>query len=101
MSIHVSEEELLRMTELFRAVSDRTRLKILLLLAQQEFCVTELAEIMDMTQSAISHQLGILKAQRLVSSRRDGKLIYYKATEKILSIIREYRTCRSEAPPSC
>ncbi len=62
---------------LFKVFGDATRLRILFVLMEGEICVNDLAGILDMTQSAISHQLRILKQNKLVKSRRDGKMIYY------------------------
>ena len=70
-------EELSRLTDLFAAFGDITRVRILNALAKQEICVNDLADTLDMTQSAISHQLRILKQNRLVKSRREGKQILY------------------------
>ena len=71
------EDRLLALTDLFKVFGDSTRLRILSALAHGEICVYDLSVILDMTQSAISHQLRILKQSRLVKSRRDGKMIYY------------------------
>ena len=65
-----------------------TRLRILFALSGGEICVTDLAESLEMTQSAVSHQLKVLKNQRLVSSKRSGKTIYYSlADEHVRTII--------------
>lgn len=73
----IREEEFLPLSELFKAFSDETRLRILSALTDRELCVGDLAEKLGMTDSAISHQLKTLKHARLVKGRRDGKLIYY------------------------
>ena len=65
------------MADLFKVFGDPTRVRILFALFQQEACVQEIANRLGMTQSAISHQLRILKQARLVSSRREGKSIFY------------------------
>lgn len=71
-------KELYPLSELFKAFSDVTRLRILSALAQEEeLCVGDLAGKLEMTDSAISHQLKILKNAHLVKGIRDGKLIYY------------------------
>ncbi|MDO4268226.1 MAG: metalloregulator ArsR/SmtB family transcription factor [Eubacteriales bacterium] len=75
--INLAEPELLRLTEFFKLLGDPTRVRILFLLLEKESCVGELAERLETTQSAVSHQLRILKAGRLVKNRRDGKMIYY------------------------
>jgi ArsR family transcriptional regulator len=65
------------LSELFRALADETRTKILYLLSQQELCVCDLAFLLDMTLPAVSHHLRLLRTMRLVSSRRDGKQVFY------------------------
>ena len=71
------EEKLYDLAELFKAFSDSNRIRILYTLYSSEMCVCDLAEILGMTQSAISHQLKILKQAKLVKNRRDGKQIFY------------------------
>ncbi len=87
-------EELYDMAELFKMFSDETRLRLLFLLSFGEKCVQELADELQMTQSAISHQLRILKNGRLVRGRRDGKQIYYSLADDhvgaIMAISREH-----------
>ena len=63
--------------ELLKVFGDATRVRIIFVLCQSEMCVCDIARILGMTQSAISHQLRVLKQARLVSSRRDGKTIFY------------------------
>ena len=65
------------MATVFSAMSDSGRLRILMLLAESELCVCEIVELMQMSQSAISHQLRILRNLRLVKYRKAGKLVYY------------------------
>ncbi len=72
-----SEEELYDLAELFKVFGDTTRIRILYELFGGELCVGDIAEKLSMTQSAISHQLRVLKTSRLVRSRRDGKTVYY------------------------
>lgn len=69
------------MAELFKLFGDPTRLKILCSLTQQELCVCDLAELIGMNQSAVSHQLRLLKQGRLVKSRREGKSIFYSLAD--------------------
>lgn len=71
------EEVLYDLAELFKVFGDSTRIKILCALFEAEMCVCDIANLLNMTQSAISHQLRVLKANRLVKYRRDGKVIYY------------------------
>ena len=70
-------QKLYDLAELFKVFGDSTRIKILFALFASEFCVNDLAENLQMTQSAVSHQLKILKVNKLVNSRRDGKQMYY------------------------
>ena len=71
------EECLYDLAELFKVFGDTTRIRILYALFESELCVCDIATVLNMTQSAISHQLRILKQARLVRSRRDGKQSYY------------------------
>lgn len=68
---------LLRMGELFKVFADPSRLRILSALAAEELCVCDLASALEMSQSAVSHQLAVLKRSRLVRYRRDGQTIFY------------------------
>ena len=82
------EEKLLDLAELFKVFGDTTRIRILFVLFEAEVCVCDLAEALSMTQSAISHQLNILKRSRLVKSRRDGKSVFYSlADDHVRAII--------------
>ena len=72
-----TDEVLCDLADLFRLFADTTRVKILYLLFESKLCVCAIAELLGMTQSAISHQLRILKDANLVANRRDGKTIYY------------------------
>ena len=82
------EEELNDLAELFKIFGDATRIRILFVLIEAEVCVCDLAETLNMTQSAISHQLRILKQSRLVKSRREGKSIFYSlADEHVRTIV--------------
>ena len=65
------------LAELFKVFGDSTRLRVLSVLIDGELCVQDIADSLDMTQSAISHQLKILKSSHLVKSRREGKQIMY------------------------
>ena len=82
------EEELNDLADLFKVFGDYTRIRILFVLFEAEVCVCDLAQALNMTQSAISHQLKILKQNRLVKSRREGKSIFYSlADEHVRTII--------------
>lgn len=74
--------------ELFKGFADTTRVQILSLLARQELCVTEIAEKVEISQSAISHQLRLLKQMHLIKFRREGKNILYSlADDHVLTIL--------------
>ena len=75
------ETELYDLAELFKVFGDSTRIRILFVLFEAEVCVCDLAEALHMTQSAISHQLRILKQNKLVNSRREGKSILYSLAD--------------------
>ena len=83
-----SDDELYDLAELFKVFGDSTRIKILFALFESEMCVCDIAETLNMTQSAVSHQLKILKQNRLIKNRREGKSIFYSlADDHVRSII--------------
>ena len=75
------DETLYDLSELFRVFGDSTRIKILYVLFESEMCVCDIAQLLNMTQSAISHQLRLLKQARLVKSRREGKIVFYSLAD--------------------
>ena len=80
--------ELYDLAELFKVFGDSTRIRILFVLFEAEVCVCDLAQVLQMTQSAISHQLKILKQNKRVKSRREGKSIFYSlADDHVRTII--------------
>lgn len=86
------ETELYDLAELFKVFGDSTRIRILFVLFEAEVCVCDLAEALHMTQSAISHQLKILKQNKLVKSRREGKSVFYSlADDHVCTIIAQGR----------
>ena len=86
------EDTLYDLTELFRIFGDSTRIRILFVLFEAEVCVCDLAAALSMTQSAISHQLRILKQNKLVKCRREGKSVFYSlADDHVRSIIAQGR----------
>ena len=86
------EEELYDLAELFKVFGDSTRIRILFVLFEAEVCVCDLAEVLHMTQSAVSHQLKILKQAKLVSARREGKSEFYSlADDHVRTIIAQGR----------
>ena len=78
---NVSEEMLCDLADLFKIFGDTTRLRILFALLDDEMCVMHISERLGMTSSAISHQLRILKQNKLVKSRREGKSIFYSLAD--------------------
>ena len=86
------ETELYDLAELFKVFGDSTRIRILFVLFEAEVCVCDLAHALRMTQSAISHQLKILKQNKLVKSRREGKSVFYSlADDHVRTIIAQGR----------
>lgn len=76
------EEKLYDLAELFKVFGDTTRIKILCSLFESEMCVCDIAALLGMNQSAISHQLRVLKQARLVKFRKDGKVVYYSLDDE-------------------
>ena len=75
------EETLYDLAELFKVFGDSTRMRFLCALFESELSVSEISELLEMSQSAISHQLRVLKQAKLVKNRRDGKIIYYSLAD--------------------
>lgn len=75
------EQELLDLADFFKVFGDATRIKILYVLSQSEMCVCDIASLLQISQSAISHQLRVLKQMRLVKSRREGKTVFYTLSD--------------------
>ncbi|MGN1167421.1 MAG: ArsR/SmtB family transcription factor [Lachnospiraceae bacterium] len=69
------------LADFYKVFGDATRVKILCVLLESEMCVCDLAELLGMTQSAISHQLRVLKQMKLVKNRREGKTVYYSLAD--------------------
>lgn len=86
------ETELYDLAELFKVFGDSTRIRILFVLFEAEVCVCDLAAVLSMTQSAISHQLRILKQNKLVKCRREGKSVLFLADDHVRSIIAQGRS---------
>ena len=75
------EEKIEELAGFFKVFGDVTRIKILCVLLQSELCVCDLAEVVGMTQSAVSHQLRVLKQMKLVKNRREGKTVFYSLAD--------------------
>lgn len=83
-------EMLYDLAELFKIFGDSTRIRILYALFEEEMCVCDIAQLLNMTQSAISHQLRLLKQSKLVKNRRDGKTVYYSlADDHVRTVINQ------------
>lgn len=83
-----AESELYDLADLFKVFGDSTRIKILYVLFENEMCVYDIANLLNMTQSAISHQLRVLKQNRLVKYRKEGKTVLYTlADEHVFTIL--------------
>ena len=83
-----ADETLYDLAELFKIFGDSTRVKILYALLEGELCVCDIAKLMEVTQSAVSHQLRVLKGSKLVKFRREGKTVYYSlADEHVIRIL--------------
>ena len=81
-----SDETLYDLAELFKVFGDSTRIKILYALFEAELCVCDMAQLLGLTQTAVSHQLRVLKTSKLVRSRREGKNIFYSLDDHVRSI---------------
>ncbi len=89
MKIH-SKELLYGLSEFYKIFGDQTRLRILDVLLNKPLCVNEISELLDMTQSAISHQLKNLRASNLVKTEKMGKNVYYSISDEHIKIILKY-----------
>lgn len=88
LDARISDETLYNLADLFKVFGDPTRIRILYTLFRRELCVQDIANELSMSQSAISHQLRILKQSQLVKFRRDGKTIYYSlADDHVVTIM--------------
>lgn len=81
------EDQLMDLAEFFKVFGDSTRIKILYVLSQSEMCVCDIATLLQMGQSAISHQLRMLKQMRLVKFRREGKTVFYSLADSHIETI--------------
>ncbi len=75
-------EEINQMVDIFKALSDPTRLKIVLSLLEQEHCVCDIAVLCNQSDSAISHQLRVLRTMKVLKNRRAGKIVYYSLDDE-------------------
>lgn len=84
-----SDDLLFEIAEVYKVLGDTTRMKIISALLESELCVGDIAEIANSTQSAISHQLRVLKQAKLVKFRKDGKTVYYSLDDDHISELYE------------
>ena len=83
-----SDELLIDLADLYKVFGDYSRVRIMYVLLREELCVQDIADSLDMTQSAVSHQLKILKQNKLVRARREGKSMYYSlADHHVINIL--------------
>lgn len=84
------EENLYNLADFFKVFADSTRIKILYVLSQDQMCVCDIAQLLSVTQSAVSHQLRTLKQMQLVKARREGKTVFYSlADDHIQTILKQ------------
>ena len=88
-----SDDFMSTLTEFFKIFADKSRLKILWLLDKNELCVCDIACLLNMTKSAISHQIKLLRTANLVRSRREGKEVYYTLSDNHIAQIFETAIC--------
>lgn len=86
----IGEEKSALLAEVFKAMGDPTRIKIINALYEAELCVCDIAYLLGMSQSAISHQLRVLRALKLIKNRKEGKIVYYSLDDHhIISLFRQ------------
>ena len=85
----INEEKLIDLAELFKIFGDSTRIKIINILLEDELCVNDISKKINVSQSAISHQLRILKSSKLVKYRKDANMIYYSLDDEHIKKIFE------------
>lgn len=81
------EEQILDLADLFKLFSDSTRVRILFALMKSEMCVYDLSALLQVSQSAVSHQLRLLRNAKLVKNRREGKIVYYSSDDYHVDIV--------------
>jgi len=83
----LNEQEVDQMSQTFKALADPSRLRILLALGEQEMCVCDLAALLAISESAVSHQLRLLRIMNLVKNRREGTILYYRLIDDHVKIL--------------
>lgn len=93
-SVEPNTEEIVSLADMFKLFADNTRLRIICSILNTELCVCDLCELLEMNQSTVSHQLGLLRNAKLVKYRKEGKQVYYSLqdehVEKIISLSLEH-----------
>ncbi|MBQ7641583.1 MAG: winged helix-turn-helix transcriptional regulator [Acholeplasmatales bacterium] len=87
INIEKNADKIVDMSDFFKALSDPTRLKIVLTISKGEICVNDIANNIGMTKSAVSHQLSYLKKLRLIKSRKEGKEVYYSLDDDHVNLL--------------
>jgi ArsR family transcriptional regulator len=83
------DTDITALSDFFKIMADSTRLKIVWALDQHEMCVNDIAALLDMTKSAVSHQLSVLKDANLVKNRREGRVVFYSPADEHVKLISE------------
>lgn len=83
------EKDITALSDFFKIMADSTRLKIVWALDQHEMCVNDIAVLLDMTKSAVSHQLSVLKDANLIKNRREGRVVFYSPADEHVKLISE------------
>jgi DNA-binding transcriptional ArsR family regulator len=91
----IPDELLQRLARIYRLLGDPTRLKILIALKQVEMCVCDIAAFLDMTESAVSHQLRRLRDMAIVKRRRHGQILYYSLSDELVAAVLELGIARA------
>ena len=83
----LGENEIQRLAQIFKALGDPTRLRILIALREQEMCVCDLAALLGISESAVSHQLRLLRTMSLVKNRREATVLYYRLNDEHVKVL--------------
>lgn len=83
----LDDEDITRLSDVFKTLGDPTRLRIIFILSKCDLCVCDIAEVLNMTQSAISHQLRILRNLRLVKFKKEGKSVIYSLDDEHILLL--------------
>lgn len=98
----LEQDEVEELSQLFKAFADPSRLRILYGLSGRELCVCDLAALLEISESAVSHQLRLLRSMKLVTNRREGTILYYRVADEhvaiLISIMREHLHEKQQLP---